>query len=112
DRFHLDVAFWGSEEATAARQRRYVANFVDRPGPVVDIGCGRGEFLELLQAEEIDVVGVDSGPALIDHCRTKGLAVQLDDGLAFLDGLRDSSLGGGFSSHLIGELEPGTCLEV
>jgi SAM-dependent methyltransferase len=46
---------------------------------VLDIGCGNGEFLQLLQAADHEAVGVDIDPAMVAHCQQYGLtAVEAD----------------------------------
>jgi len=71
--------------------------------PVVDIGCGRGEFLELLKENDIEGRGVDSDPDMVKLCRDFGLDVEekeLFDFLGELDGC-----GGLFISHVIEHMD-------
>ena len=79
--------------------------FKDRE-PVLDIGCGRGEFLELLKEAGIQASGVDTNQEMIRHCRSKGLEASSGDGLTYLKGLSDQSLGGIFLSQVIEHLAP------
>ena len=73
--------------------------------PVLDLGCGRGEFLDLLREAGIDSLGVDIDPGMVERCRRKGHdAVVLGDGLDYLDGLADASLGVIFSAQVIEHL--------
>jgi O-antigen chain-terminating methyltransferase len=56
-----------------------------RESPVVlDVGCGRGEWLELLGEHGIRAMGVDANHLLVDEGRAMGLDMHLDDGIAFL----------------------------
>jgi 2-polyprenyl-3-methyl-5-hydroxy-6-metoxy-1,4-benzoquinol methylase len=74
-------------------------------GSVIDVGCGRGEWLDLLRRENIQGRGVDLNAAAIELCREQGLEVTLDDGVSFLRGqLRDSSAAI-TSFHLIEHLD-------
>jgi SAM-dependent methyltransferase len=95
----------GSEEAIKWKQKIYLPYFQDRE-PVLDIGCGRGEFLELLKEAGIQALGVDTNQEMVRHCRTKGLEARTGDGLIYLKGLPDRSLGGIFLSQVIEHLDP------
>ena len=95
----------GSEEAIKWKQKNYLPYFKDR-GPVLDIGCGRGEFLGLLKEAGIQASGVDTNQEFILHCRAKGLEASSGDGLVYLKSLPDLSLGGIFLSQVIEHLDP------
>src|SRR4029450_8973125 len=59
--FHFEENFRGSREEIKEKFRGYVPYFQrGDSGPVVDLGCGRGEFLELLKENSIPAIGVDS----------------------------------------------------
>jgi cyclopropane fatty-acyl-phospholipid synthase-like methyltransferase len=60
---------------------------------VLDVGCGRGELLDLLRAAEIPASGVDSDAGMVAHCRAKGHTVELADASDHLERLEDGSLG-------------------
>ncbi len=62
--------------------------------PVLDIGCGHGEFLELLKKRGTECRGVELDAALAETARAKGLNVVAGDGLAVLAAQDDGSLGG------------------
>ena len=57
----------------------------------LDLGCGRGEWLELLRAAHCQVQGVDLDPAMLEPCQKLGLPVQQADALEFLRGTPDAS---------------------
>ena len=101
----------GSEEAIKWKQKTYLPYFQHR-GPVLDIGCGRGEFLELLKEAGVQAFGVDTNQKMIQHCLTKGLEASPGDGLTLLKNLSDQSLGGIFLSQVIEHLEPETLREL
>ncbi len=62
------------------------------PGaPVTDVGCGRGEWLELLRGEGITAQGVDMDEGMLDACRALGLDVRHGDAVAFLRSLPGDS---------------------
>jgi SAM-dependent methyltransferase len=85
----------GPREETLRRLRAYLDYFQD-VGKVLDVACGRGEFVELLDAEGVAVQGVDPDPDLAASCRGRGLPAAHADGAAYLAELDDGSLGGVF----------------
>jgi 2-polyprenyl-3-methyl-5-hydroxy-6-metoxy-1,4-benzoquinol methylase len=94
----------GSQETIKWKQKNYLPCF-NQGGPVLDIGCGRGEFLELLKEASIPAMGIDINQEMVDHCRAKGLKVSRQDGLNYLQGLADESLGGIFLAQVIEHLD-------
>ena len=51
---------------------------------ILDLGCGRGEWLELLQTHQMAALGVDLDTGMLDACLEKNLNVQCQDALAYL----------------------------
>jgi SAM-dependent methyltransferase len=101
----FETRFRGPEDAVVRQQAKHVVHF--RPGgKVLDLGCGRGEFLDLLKKNGIDGFGVDGNEAMIGLCRDKGLACEKGDILAKLAERPDGSLDGVFSSQVIEHLPP------
>jgi len=105
--------FRGSPEDIRRRVEEYLPIFsgiTDQGsgigGDVLDIGCGRGEFLDLLREHGIRARGVDVNPAMVEVCRGKGLEAETADALAYLRGLPDASLGGLFAAQVVEHLEP------
>jgi 2-polyprenyl-3-methyl-5-hydroxy-6-metoxy-1,4-benzoquinol methylase len=95
----------GSQEEVKWKQKNYLPYFLDK-GTVLDIGCGRGEFLELLKEASIPALGIDINQEMVDHCLSKGLKVSQGDGLQFLQSVPEESLGGIFLSQVIEHLDP------
>jgi len=95
--------FRGSEAAITARQRLYVP-LLREHAPVLDVGCGRGELLELLREAGIEARGVDTDPGMITVCERKGLDVAQQDGLTALDAAADDTLGAVVSLQVIEHL--------
>ena len=95
--------FRGPAERVTELQRPYLG-LVAEHQPVLDVGCGRGEFLALLAAEGIVARGVDSDRGMIERCRAQGLPVALADALEYLEGLHDASLGTVFCAQVIEHL--------
>ncbi len=91
--------FRGSREEIRERLRPYVEAFAGL-GPVADLGCGRGEFLELLRDANVESVGAETNAQAAAECRKRGLAVQEIGLLEFLRGRPDGSLGGVFAAQV------------
>src|SRR5919112_3353424 len=93
--------FRGPEHFTRDRQRRYLGLLGDRE-PVLDIGCGRGEFLDLLRERGLDYAGIDPDPDMVRRCRAKGHErVEVADANSYLDKREDDSLGAIFCAQVI-----------
>jgi len=75
-------------------------------GPVLDLACGRGEFLELLRDAGIEAEGIDLDDGMVQAARGAGLTVQHADALAGLRGRPDRSAQGIFSAHFVEHLQP------
>ena len=73
-------------------------------GEILDLGCGRGEWLEILQNRGLDVVGVDSNPAMVRLCQQKKLPCVEGDIFQFLESYPDSSCSLITSFHVIEHL--------
>jgi 2-polyprenyl-3-methyl-5-hydroxy-6-metoxy-1,4-benzoquinol methylase len=95
----------GNEEEVKNQQAQFLPYF-DKAGKVLDLGCGRGEFLELLRENGIDAQGIDLNEQMIEICRDKGFDCQKGDVLESLNQCQDNSLGGIFSSQVIEHLPP------
>lgn len=100
----FENAYRGSEDAITAAQAAYLPDIRDsaaRRLPVLDIGCGRGEWLTLLNEHGYQVRGLDLNPAMVDCCRDKGLEVAARDALAYLREQPDNSLGAITGFHIV-----------
>ena len=97
--------FRGSIDAVLAKQRVHVPIFAGA-SDVVDIGCGRGEFLTLLKDARVSARGVDTNREMIADARARGLDVVDADALEYLASLSDASIGGAIASQVIEHLEP------
>jgi SAM-dependent methyltransferase len=98
--------FRGSRETIRERLSSYVPLFAGAE-PVLELGCGRGEFLDLLREQGISGRGVDSNHEMVEVSRGRGLDANEGDALAFLDAQPDESLGGVFAAQVIEHLPPG-----
>jgi 2-polyprenyl-3-methyl-5-hydroxy-6-metoxy-1,4-benzoquinol methylase len=90
-------------EAEVATQQHFIPylEFFREVSPVVDIGCGRGEFLSLLKEAGIASYGVDLDEDAIEVASRKALRVVHEDLFEHLGQLPERSLGGIFSSRVI-----------
>lgn len=101
----FEAAFRGSRDELADRYRSLAQRFAGQQ-PVLDIGCGRGEFLELLGELGVQASGVEVDPVLVEEARANGLDIVAGDGVAYLASLTDQSLGGIVLLQVIEHLTP------
>jgi SAM-dependent methyltransferase len=112
DRFYLDFEdrFRGSRELVSQRLSVYLpivrevqAGSADRP--ILDIGCGRGEWLWLLRDAGLTARGIDLNSAMIEECRARhNLDVMQADLMAYLKSVPDASLGAVTAFHIVEHL--------
>lgn len=95
--------FRGPVEEIRRRLEAYVPLFEGQQD-VLDVGCGRGEFLDLLRAKGIRARGIDLNDAMVEETRARGLDADKADALAYLTSLPDGSLGGLFAAQVIEHL--------
>jgi len=89
-RFHLPFI----QDAAAGSEDR----------PIVDLGCGRGEWLEVLREAGLRAYGVETNPLFVEQCRGLGFDVKAAEVIAHLRSLPDDSLGAVTAFHLIEHL--------
>ncbi|MGC8794177.1 MAG: class I SAM-dependent methyltransferase, partial [Bryobacteraceae bacterium] len=97
--------FRGSEDYVKAQQRFYVPLF-QCCRAVADLGCGRGEFLELMREAGVPARGVDCNQEAVALCRSKGLDAEAADLFAWLDDQPEAGLDGIFCAQVIEHLPP------
>ncbi len=98
--------FRGDPQTITERMREHVVRFEGVGGTVADLGCGRGEFLDLLAAAGIDAIGVEINAADVEECRRRGREAVVADLFDWLEGQDDASLGGVFMAQVIEHLPP------
>ncbi|OFA02579.1 bifunctional 2-polyprenyl-6-hydroxyphenol methylase/3-demethylubiquinol 3-O-methyltransferase UbiG [Duganella sp. HH101] len=96
----------GSRELIKQRLRAYEPFFgplrtLQAPPAALDLGCGRGEWLELLGEQGFRAHGVDLDDGMLAACRERGLDVELGDAIACLRALPDNSLAVVSAFHLV-----------
>ena len=104
--FAFEQRFRGSREDIRRRVAYYLPllrdSAVGREGAVVfDVGCGRGEWLELLRDENISAQGIDINEAMAKDCIERGLDVCVGDAIAHLRRLPDNAIGALTGFHII-----------
>ena len=97
--------FRGGEDEIRQRILGYLPRLREA-APVLDIGCGRGEALALLQEEGVECRGIDSSAAMVRRSSQRGLRVEQGDLLEALAGVEPGSVGGIVSFHVIEHLPP------
>jgi O-antigen chain-terminating methyltransferase len=105
DYFAYESRMRGSTESVRERQRIYLDDLRDA-APVLDVGCGRGELLELLRAEGVESRGIDADADMVAYAQGEGLDVQQADLVEYLEGLDDGELGGIFMGQVVEHLPP------
>ena len=98
--------FRGSQREIRERMAAYLPAF-EGAGDVLDVGCGRGEFLDLLREHGISARGIDLNDEMAAIARGRGLDATAGDALSYLLAQPDGSLGGLFSAQVVEHLEPG-----
>ncbi len=79
---------------------------------VVDVGCGDGDFVELLREQGVDAFGVDNDPIAIQHLHERQIPVVEADVVTYLKSVERGSLDGVFSAHLVEHLPYQTVYEL
>jgi 2-polyprenyl-3-methyl-5-hydroxy-6-metoxy-1,4-benzoquinol methylase len=106
DYLAFEDRFRGSEELVRGRQASHAARLAAGGGQVADLGCGRGEMLDLLRERGVEAVGVDASAEMVGIAREKGLEAEHGDMFAFLAARPEASLGGIICSHVLEHLWP------
>ncbi|HWM90991.1 MAG TPA: methyltransferase domain-containing protein, partial [Thermoanaerobaculia bacterium] len=100
----LERRYRGTEEEIRERISAYLPWLDKLPGPVLDVGCGRGEALALFRDHGIPARGIDTSARMVALCRERGLEAEEGDAFAALADLPEASLGGVVSFHVIEHL--------
>ncbi len=101
--------FRGTREDIKQRLSIYLPNVLEvkagtKDAPILDLGCGRGEWLEFLKNESLVARGVDINRIFLESCRELGLDVVEQDAVTYLRSLNPNSVGAVTSFHLIEHL--------
>jgi 2-polyprenyl-3-methyl-5-hydroxy-6-metoxy-1,4-benzoquinol methylase len=100
----FEDVFRGSEDFVRDRLLPYV-DVLKGHGPVLDVGCGRGELLSVLADSGIEATGVDLDDSMLDRARAAGHSVTLGDAVDYLRSLPERSLGSVVSIEVVEHLD-------
>jgi SAM-dependent methyltransferase len=103
--------FRGARVEILQRVREYL-DLLQGSGPILDLGCGRGELLEALSSVGIVARGVDSDPAMVEACRRRGLAVEQREVTEALTAVEPGSLGAITAIHVLEHLPVARWMEL
>jgi SAM-dependent methyltransferase len=113
--FAFEETYRGGRDMVKSRLARYLP-YVERtrdvtaPNGFLDIGCGRGEWLELLKENNIPAHGIDLNTHMIHESRARGLDAEHADILSYLRKLPDESLSGLSGFHIVEHLPLNTLI--
>ena len=107
DDFYLafENRFRGDREELIGKYSVY-ADYFEKGHQVVDLGCGKGEFLEAMSKVDFDVFGVDSNGEMVEECTKRGLRAIQSDVFDFLSRQGDESIESVYCGMLIEHLRP------
>jgi O-antigen chain-terminating methyltransferase len=103
DYLALEDRFRGSESLIAERVAVYLP-YLDGGGAVLDLGCGRGEALDVLRSAGVDARGVDSSAEMVRRCRERGVPAEQGDLVVVLAAQPEGRLRGVVSFHVVEHL--------
>lgn len=98
DYYDFENRFRGSQEHIKAVQQQYLKYYKGKKN-VVDIGCGRGEFLKILRDNDIKAVGIDLYGKAINSCKLNGLEAYQMDAIEYLN--KSETVDGIFAGQLV-----------
>ena len=98
------MRFIGVTSDSQKRIQEYYLSFFAGRSPVVDLACGDGDFVELLNENGIVCRGVDRDPVMYREAKAKGRTIVCEDVFEFLKEEPPDSLGGLFSAHFVEHL--------
>ncbi|RUR83323.1 methyltransferase domain-containing protein [Chlorogloeopsis fritschii PCC 9212] len=101
--------FRGAREEITQKLQVYLpiianAQIGTQDSPILDVGCGRGEWLELMRKHGYTAKGIDINRVMVDQCRARELEVIESEAMAYLQSLPDASLGAVTGFHIIEHL--------
>jgi O-antigen chain-terminating methyltransferase len=92
----LEDHFRGDRATVHQRQMEYlpyISHIISDQFPLIDLGCGRGEWLQVLKENGISARGIDSNTACVAECIEHGLSASMGELLDTLTQLPDASCG-------------------
>jgi len=92
--------FRGPEDFIRLRQVRYL-DFINTDGKIIDIGSGRGEFLDVLREAGHTGLGIDNDASMVERASKKGHHVILRDAVTYLKAQASESISTIFSAQFV-----------
>jgi O-antigen chain-terminating methyltransferase len=109
DKFTREISkIWVQESGASDNESNFFedsAKVFSNCNNVIDIGCGKGYFLELLKNHNIGSYGIDIDSEFVQYCQEQGLIVYNVDAITHLKSLEDNSLDGIFMCQLVEHLD-------
>ncbi|MEI2794939.1 methyltransferase domain-containing protein [Pseudoxanthomonas sp. F11] len=105
----FEDAFRGAREMIRSRAAPYLdwvreGGEITAEAPILDVGCGRGEWMELARDHGMHVRGIDINRVFIETCRAAGMDVSEGDAIEVMRAMPDASMGAVTSMHLVEHL--------
>ncbi len=114
--FHFDYYWFESihrgDRALIKRRQQPYLEYFEGCSNVLDVGCGRGEFLELMAEKGIGGYGIDIENDSGQYCEDAGLKAVPAEGLAHLASLEDEAVDGVFISQVAEHMTPSELIEL
>jgi O-antigen chain-terminating methyltransferase len=107
--FLFEHSYRGLPQEIRERFKVYLP-YLSGVSDILDVGCGRGEFLDLMKDHGITAKGIDISDDMVYYCQERGLTVEQKEAQDYLTSLPDFSLGGIFAAQLLEHL-PTTSLQ-
>ena len=101
----FEQRFRGDQDKVKEKLKKYLPYYAGADD-ILDIGCGRGEFMEMLKEEGKEAEGIDISLSMLRVAEENGLNCSKADALEFLKAKESDSLGGIFSAQVIEHLTP------
>jgi len=111
DYMGFENRFRGSRELIKQQQSSYLQYLQDK-NDVIDLGCGRGEFLEVLNENGFNAIGVDLYPDFLTLCQKEGVKLVEEDALVYMSAIDEQSLDAITAFHLIEHLFTGDLVKL
>jgi 2-polyprenyl-3-methyl-5-hydroxy-6-metoxy-1,4-benzoquinol methylase len=112
DYFLFEQIHRGSREQIKTSQEKYLKYFEDKDN-ILDIGCGRGEFIELLiENGKKNVRGIDVNDDMVLYCKELGLPVEKADAIEYLENIETGKIQGIYMGQVVEHLSPADMLYI
>lgn len=106
---NLEDRFRGASDTIKQRLDVYIPflremSTYTRAARAIDLGCGRGEWLDVARQENIRATGIDLDETMLEEASSRGLEVEHGDAIAYLKRLDAESVGLITAFHLVEHL--------